>query len=201
LSTNSSILPSSENSLDSTPFENSSVLITEYPFDTSLSFENILSSIENNSNLEEGIISSTHIIKKKNNKRKPVPIHDYLDILEDGSHNCKLCNNKWGTNTSLSTITCHFENKHLHTFQNLKRNTKVTYLSLYSTVERIERNCIESLNKDLWEWIVLSQQPFSVVEEAPLIKLFNNFDSCYKTPCRQTISTTVKKQFDLARNK
>ncbi len=34
--------------------------------------------------------------KKVKNKRKTAPIHDYLNVFEDNSHNCKLCNNKWG---------------------------------------------------------------------------------------------------------
>ncbi|CAG8782127.1 6065_t:CDS:1, partial [Acaulospora morrowiae] len=183
----SSISPTSSTSL-SIPTFSTTLLFSNHLVETS--FEDVSSSVESDSNLEEIQNITNYHTKKFKNKRKPAPICDYLDTLEDGSRNCKLCNNKWGSSTSLSTITRHFENKHPRIFKDLRQATTKFAHPPYSMVERIEKSRVESLNKDLWEWIVTSQLPFSIVEETRFIKLFTNLDPRYKTPCRQTLSTT-----------
>jgi len=68
--------------------------------------------------------------------------------------------------------------------------------ALYSTVDKRR---VESLDHDLLQWIVTSQQPFSVTEEVSFTKLISNLDPHNKIFCHQTVSANIQKQFDLAR--
>ncbi|CAG8472194.1 1776_t:CDS:2 [Acaulospora morrowiae] len=127
-----------------------------------------------NDSFAEDTCEGEHLIEEKRPKKKQklasAPVHAYIKKLEDGTHICKICNNRWGANTSISTITRHFEKKHPLTFKDFPRNNlKFPYSFPYTSADK---PCVESLDHDLLMCFIINQLPFSLVEEKSFIKLF-----------------------------
>jgi len=201
---NSPIPTFSTTSYPNSPIPTSST--TPYPIASSsaeVSFietsviEDIIESSDSDRTIEQERQSNIPVVTQKSKTKKCAPIRQHLEELMDSVCICKICRNKWGANTLLSTITRHFEKKHHHTFKELRQTTlNFTRPAPYSTVDK---RCVESLDHDLLQWIVTSQQPFSVTEEVSFTKLISNLDPRYKIPCHQTVSANIQNEFDLAR--
>ena len=138
-------------------------------------------------------------------RQKVAPVYEYIDELSNELSDetfklCKICQNKWAEGISISTVNRHFKVKHPLIFKDFQQDDS-NRPSFYSMTINTERNRIESLNYNLLKWIIIKQQPFSMVEDNSFIKLVSNLDPCYEMSCRQMLSINIQKQFDLARVK
>ncbi|CAG8785734.1 21166_t:CDS:1, partial [Dentiscutata erythropus] len=90
-----------------------------------MSVKTIESYFNNTQNSSKSINNRNQTNNKLKNRQKknPVPIHNYLEMLEDGTRICKVCDKdkgvvgKWGPLTSLMPIMRYFEQKHPNTFK------------------------------------------------------------------------------------
>jgi len=104
---------------------------------------------------------------------------------------CLKCQKKFSKNTGTSSLDRHYESFHTEA-ENDKTQPKISGF-LKSSLHFKK----ETADQLLVDWILMSGQPFSVVDEPP----FKNFVLClnpqYKVPCRKTLKSQIEKEFEI----
>jgi hypothetical protein len=101
---------------------------------------------------------------------------------------CNYCGKVYTSKTSTGTLKTHLKEKHPNIFCDIKHIP--VNINPYNKKERTIYHI------SLIHWIILSQQPFSVVDEKSFIELIHQLNPRYHVPTRQFVKRYIKQLFE-----
>src|SRR2546423_5220488 len=156
-----------------------------------------MSLFSNNPELEgetgEFISNISDIEEEFSHKTSPLWFHiTCKNPAHPGESVCKICGYVFSVKSGNSSIERHLLSKHCIVIPKVRKQTTLKFKCKdpWPAKEKLERD------NAVVTWVIVDQQPFSVVENKNFIEMVNIFDSRYKVPDRHQIKEMVVQKFE-----
>ncbi|CAG8692215.1 15421_t:CDS:1, partial [Acaulospora morrowiae] len=159
------------------------VTLSVNDFDNSINFIEDTDLIQQNDIDEQSSTTSSIISTEKVRNYKVAKIWLYFDKNTSQHPNhpvCKSCGNVFSKKTGNSSLQQHLETKHGINVEKVME-TKQTRFSFHNISLHLPKDQ-EDRNKVVVTWIIMNQQPFSIVEDKYFQEMIRTFDPKYKFP-------------------